>query len=45
VRLPFPPAWLQRVGPALGSPAGRLLGYAPTYERSDEALEVEVLTA
>jgi mannose-6-phosphate isomerase-like protein (cupin superfamily) len=31
VRLPFPPAWVQRVGLALGSPAGRLLGYRPTY--------------
>ena len=31
VRLPFPPAILQRVGLALGSPAGRLLGYEPTY--------------
>jgi quercetin dioxygenase-like cupin family protein len=32
VRLPFPPAILQRIGLALGSPAGRLLGYTPTYE-------------
>ena len=32
VRLPFPPAWLQRLGLALGAPAGRLLGYGPTYE-------------
>jgi hypothetical protein len=32
VRLPFPPAWLQRVGLALGAPLGRLLGYRPTYE-------------
>jgi len=31
VRLPFPPAWMQRAGLALGSPAGRLLGYEPTY--------------
>ena len=31
VRLPFPPAILQRIGLALGSPAGRLLGYEPTY--------------
>jgi quercetin dioxygenase-like cupin family protein len=27
VRLPFPPAWLQRAGLALGAPLGRLLGY------------------
>ena len=31
VRLPFPPAIVQRMGLALGSPAGRLLGYEPTY--------------
>jgi quercetin dioxygenase-like cupin family protein len=30
VRLPFPPAALQRVALALGSPLGRALGYAPT---------------
>jgi quercetin dioxygenase-like cupin family protein len=32
VRLPFPPAWLQRLGLALGAPLGRLVGYRPTYE-------------
>ena len=32
VRLPFPPAWLQRIGLALGAPVGRLLGFGPTYE-------------
>jgi quercetin dioxygenase-like cupin family protein len=32
VRLPFPPAWLQKLGLALGSPVGRLFGYGPTYE-------------
>jgi quercetin dioxygenase-like cupin family protein len=31
VRLPFPPAWLQRAGLALGAPLGRLLGYRPTF--------------
>ena len=31
VRLPFPPALLQRIGLALGAPLGRLFGYAPTY--------------
>ncbi len=31
VRLPFPPAWMQRAGLALGAPLGRLLGYEPTY--------------
>jgi len=32
VRLPQPPAWLQRAGLALGAPMGRLFGYSPTYE-------------
>jgi mannose-6-phosphate isomerase-like protein (cupin superfamily) len=32
VRLPQPPAWLQRTGLALGAPFGRLLGYTATYE-------------
>ncbi len=32
VRLPFPPAWLQRLGLAMGAPLGRLLGFRPTYE-------------
>ena len=32
VQLPFPPAWLQRLGLALGAPLGRLLGYRPAYE-------------
>jgi quercetin dioxygenase-like cupin family protein len=27
VRLPFPPAWLQRAGLALGAPLGRAFGY------------------
>lgn len=31
VRLPFPPAWLQRAGLAMGAPLGRLVGYRPTY--------------
>jgi mannose-6-phosphate isomerase-like protein (cupin superfamily) len=32
VRLPQPPAWLQRAGLTLGAPLGRLFGYGPTYE-------------
>jgi len=32
VRLPQPPAWLQRAGLALGAPLGRLFGYDATYE-------------
>jgi mannose-6-phosphate isomerase-like protein (cupin superfamily) len=31
VRLPFPPAILQRFGLALGAPLGRLAGYEPVY--------------
>jgi quercetin dioxygenase-like cupin family protein len=31
VRLPFPPAWMQRTGLVLGAPLGKLLGYEPTY--------------
>jgi mannose-6-phosphate isomerase-like protein (cupin superfamily) len=31
VRLPFPPAPVQRLGLALGAPLGRLLGYEPTF--------------
>jgi mannose-6-phosphate isomerase-like protein (cupin superfamily) len=31
VRLPFPPAWMQRLGLALLAPLGWLLGYEPAY--------------
>jgi len=31
VRLPFPPAVMQKAGLALGAPLGRLLGYGATY--------------
>lgn len=31
VRLPQPPAWVQRAGLALGAPLGRLFGYDATY--------------
>jgi quercetin dioxygenase-like cupin family protein len=31
VRLPFPPAWMQKLGLMLGAPLGRLVGYQPTY--------------
>ncbi len=37
VRLPFPPAWVQRVGLALGAPIGRLLGYGAMYEPRSES--------
>ncbi len=36
VRLPFPPAWVQRTGLAFGAPLGRLLGYEPTYVSETE---------
>ena len=32
VRLPFPPAWMQKAGLVMGAPLGSLLGYKPTYE-------------
>ena len=31
VRLPSPPAWVQRMGLAIGAPLGRLLGYEPAF--------------
>ena len=37
VRLPFPPAWMQRAGLAIGAPLGRLFGYRPTYTASATA--------
>jgi quercetin dioxygenase-like cupin family protein len=37
VRLPFPPAWMQRAGLALGAPLGRLVGYRATYELQQPA--------
>jgi quercetin dioxygenase-like cupin family protein len=37
VRLPFPPAWMQAAGLALGAPLGRLLGYEATYEPEAKA--------
>jgi mannose-6-phosphate isomerase-like protein (cupin superfamily) len=40
VRLPFPPAILQKAGLMLGAPLGRLLGYRPTYVRVEESPSV-----
>jgi mannose-6-phosphate isomerase-like protein (cupin superfamily) len=37
VRLPFPPAFLQKAGLVLGAPLGRLLGYRPTYIRAAQS--------
>ena len=35
VRLPFPPARLQRLGLAIAAPLGRLLGYSATHDGAD----------
>jgi quercetin dioxygenase-like cupin family protein len=35
VRLPFPPAWMQKLGLAMGAPLGRLAGYRSTYEPAE----------
>jgi quercetin dioxygenase-like cupin family protein len=45
VRLPFPPARVQRIGLALGAPLGSALGYRATYEPAGQAVETEVVTA
>lgn len=37
VRLPFPPAWMQKLGLAMGAPVGRALGFAATYESARRA--------
>jgi quercetin dioxygenase-like cupin family protein len=34
VRLPFPPAWLQRLALTIGAPLGRLAGYRATAARA-----------
>jgi mannose-6-phosphate isomerase-like protein (cupin superfamily) len=36
VRLPFPPAWLQKLGLAMGAPMGRLLGFRADYDGTPE---------
>jgi quercetin dioxygenase-like cupin family protein len=38
VRLPFPPAWMQRAGLALGAPLGRLVGYRASYEANADGV-------
>jgi len=43
VRLPFPPAPIQRLGLALGAPLGRLLGYGPVYVPAQPAPTVAAL--
>jgi quercetin dioxygenase-like cupin family protein len=41
VRLPFPPAWVQRMGLALASPLGLLFGYEPTYVPEEEPEQLD----
>jgi quercetin dioxygenase-like cupin family protein len=41
VRLPFPPAWVQRMGLALAAPLGLLFGYEPTYVPEDEPEQLD----
>ena len=43
VRLPFPPAWIQKLGLIAGAPTGRVLGYRPAYvpaEATDVSLAI-----
>ena len=42
VRLPFPPAWVQRMGLALASPLGLLFGYEPTYVPKEEPEQLDL---
>jgi mannose-6-phosphate isomerase-like protein (cupin superfamily) len=42
VRLPFPPAWLQKLGLVAGAPVGRLLGYRPDYVPAEAAADVSL---
>jgi quercetin dioxygenase-like cupin family protein len=44
VRLPFPPAWIQRVALTLGAPLGRLVGFRATYP-ADEVVDGEIVVA
>lgn len=45
VQLPFPPAWIQWLGLALGAPLGRLIGYGPTYEQTPVGVARKVVPA
>ena len=42
VRLPFPPAWVQRMGLTLVSPLGLLFGYEPTYVPEEEPEQLDL---
>jgi quercetin dioxygenase-like cupin family protein len=41
VRLPFPPAWVQRMGLSLAWPLGLLFGYEPTYIPEEEPAQLD----
>jgi len=45
VRLPFPPAWMQWLGLALGAPLGRLFGYRASYGTAGEPATGEAVPA
>jgi quercetin dioxygenase-like cupin family protein len=45
VVLPFPPVWLQKAALMVGSPLGRLAGFAPTYTRRTELATTVPATA
>jgi quercetin dioxygenase-like cupin family protein len=40
VQLPFPPAWMQAAGLALGAPLGKLFGYGETYPEDEKIAAV-----
>jgi len=42
VRLPFPPAWVQKAGLAMGAPLGRLLGYEAQYDGGEEEVALAI---
>ena len=44
VRLPFPPAFMQRIGLAFGAPLGRLLGYEATYVSASGEVATDTAT-
>jgi len=45
VQLPFPPAWMQAAGLALGAPLGKLVGYGETYEGAEEKVPARAAIA
>jgi quercetin dioxygenase-like cupin family protein len=45
VQLPFPPAWMQAAGLAIGAPLGKLVGYGETYQGTDEKVPARAAIA